>query len=255
MDKIIGALQEQHAELDGLLSGLQAEDWARPAPDAPGWTVADVVLHLAQTDELVVASGQDRFLGRAQELLGPAVSDSVGNVDDFAGQIVARERGGDPGQLYQRWQDASRSMREMLAASDPRRPMQWVVNSIPARTLATTRLSEAWIHTYDVAGALGVELTPGERLWHIARLGWRTIPYAYARAGIPAPEGPVAVRLTAPDGHDWNFEPDEPPATVVTGPALEFCLIAARRLDPSKSAVRATGPDAANVLALIRTYA
>ena len=255
MEAIVGALRKQHAELDGLLSGLRAEDWQRPAPDCAGWTVADVVLHLAQTDELVLASSEDRFLERAREMMGQTEGESVGDVDDFAGLMVSRERGADPEQLYRRWKDGATALDDMLAASDPRRPMRWVVNSLPARTLATTRLSEAWIHTNDVAGAIGAHLEPDERLWHIARLGWRTIPYAFARAGLPAPAGPVAARLVAPDGSAWNCEPDDPPAPGVAGPALEFCLIAGRRLDPSKSSIEAVGPDATNVLTLIRTYA
>ena len=255
MEAIVGALREQHAELDALLSGLGAEDWRRAAPDCAGWTVADVVLHLTQTDELVLASRQNRFLERARDMMGQTDGESVGDVDDFAGLMVSRERGADPAQLYRRWRDAATAMDDMLAASDPRRPMRWVVDSLPARTLATTRLSEAWIHTNDVAGAVGADLQPDARLWHIARLGWRTIPYAFARAGMPAPAGPVAARLVAPDGSAWNFEPDDPPATVISGPALEFCLIAGRRLDPSESSVEAVGPDAADVLTLIRTYA
>src|SRR5687768_1435511 len=155
MEAIVGALRRQHAELDGLLSGLRAEDWERPAPDCPGWTVADVVLHLAQLDELVMASSEGRF------------PENVGNVDDFVDLMVSRERGADPEQLYRRWWDAATAMEDMLAASDARRPMPWVVNILPARTLATTRLAEAWIHTNDVAGAVGADLKPDERLWHI----------------------------------------------------------------------------------------
>ena len=255
MEAIVAALREQHAELDGLLAGLSAEDWQRAAPDCPGWTLADVVLHLAQTDELVLASSEDRFLERARELTGPVDGDGVGNVDDFVERMVSRERGVSPDQLYGRWKNGSKAMADMLAASDPRRPLSWVVKPLPARTMATTRLSEAWIHTHDVADAIGTTLEPGPRLWHIARLAWRTIGYAFARAGLPPPAGPVAARLVAPDGSAWNFEPDDPPATVVSGPALEFCLIAGRRLDPSKSSVEATGSDATNVLTLIRTYA
>jgi uncharacterized protein (TIGR03084 family) len=243
VEAIVGALRKQHVELDTLLCGLGAGDWERPAPDCPGWTVADVVLHLAQLDELVMASSEGRF------------PESVGNVDEFVDRMVSRERGADPEQLYRRWRDAATALDDMLAASDARRPIRWVVNSLPARTLATTRLSEAWIHTNDVARAVGADLQPDERLWHIARLGWRTIPYAFDRAGMPAPTGPVAARLVAPDGSAWNFEPDDPPATVISGPALEFCLIAGRRLDPSRSSVEAVGPDATNVLTLIRTYA
>jgi hypothetical protein len=43
--------------------------------------------------------------------------------------------------------------------------------------------------------------------------------------------------------------------TTVRGPATDFCDVAARRLDPADSGLTATGPDAHDVLALVRTYA
>ncbi len=45
-------------------------------------------------------------------------------------------------------------------------------------------------------------------LWHVARLAWRTVPYAFARSGRDAP-GPVAFELRAPSGEDWEFVPDD----------------------------------------------
>ena len=42
-------------ELDGLLSRLDEADWASPSA-CPGWTVADVVVHLVQTDAYATAS-------------------------------------------------------------------------------------------------------------------------------------------------------------------------------------------------------
>jgi hypothetical protein len=53
----------------------------------------------------------------------------------------------------------------------------------------------------------------------------------------------------------WEFTPDGPAATTVTGPALDFCLLAARRIPPSDTTLVATGPDAAAVLELVRTFA
>ena len=149
---------------------------------------------------------------------------------------------------------AASAVRALLAESDPRRPMPWVVTDLPARTMATTRLAETWIHTHDVADAVGVALVPGHRLRHVARLAVRTVPYAFSRAGLAPPAGPVAARLTAPGGGTWQIG-DEDATTTVLGPALDFCLVAARRLDPAASGLTAEGPDADDVLRLVRTYA
>ena len=123
-----------------------------------------------------------------------------------------------------------------------------------ARTLASTRLSECWIHTGDIADALGVALAPTDRLWHVARLAWRTLPYAFDRADTTM-NGPVALELTGPDGEQWRFDPESPALTTIRGSAVEFCDVAGRRVDPAETDLVATGPDAAAVLRLVRTYA
>ena len=123
-----------------------------------------------------------------------------------------------------------------------------------ARTLGTTRLAETWIHTGDVAIGLGVELAPADRLRHIARLAWRTIPYAFTREGLEPP-GPVAFELTAPSGAAWTFRPDGDAATVIRGPGYDLCRVASRRVDPPTPRLAADGPDGDAVLDLVRTWA
>ena len=65
----------------------------------------------------------------------------------------------------------------------------------------------------------------------------------------------MAFELTGPGGATWRFAGDEPPATTVTGPALDLCLVAARRVDPAATRLTTDGPDGPAVLALVRTYA
>ena len=89
---------------------------------------------------------------------------------------------------------------------------------------------------------------------HIARLAWRTLPYAFAREGREL-AGPVAFHLLAPSGTPWRFRPDAEPATVIEGAGAELCLVAARRVAADDTSLRGTGPDARAVLELVRTYA
>jgi uncharacterized protein (TIGR03084 family) len=124
------------------------------------------------------------------------------------------------------------------------------------RTLATTHLAECWIHSGDVADGLGVELAPTDRLRLIARLAWRTLPYAFTRAG-EQPPGRVAFELTGPSGDEWRFADaaDEPSPTLVRGTALDLCRVAGQRASAADTDLVATGPDADAVLALVRTFA
>ena len=256
MEKIVAAVDDEHAALRAMLSGLSPEDWARPSACA-GWSVADVVLHLAQTDELARGSALGDIeaavlaVGWEPGVLG---GDQPLDVDAVADRAVVRGRGADPAELLARWSTAADGLCAALRAVDPRAPLTWVVGRLPARTLATTRLAECWIHAGDIGHAFGIEPEPTERIWHIARLAWRTIPYAFIKSGHTL-TGPVGLVLKAPDGSTWRFDPDEPAATVVEGDAHAFCQLAARRLTPAQSGLQATGPDADAVLELARTFA
>lgn len=255
MGAILTALAEQVDELDGLVRDLDEAGLARPSR-CPGWSISDVLLHLAQTNEMTVASAEGRFTEEAAAFGNRAGSAPPGSdIDDLAGLAVAADRGRSGKEVYDRWRASSAAQAAALGACEAGTRLPWVAGDLAAVTLATTRLAETWIHTGDVAAGLGRDVSPPDaRLQPIARLAWRTLPYAFAQAGKTM-SGPVALRLTAPDGTVWEFGSDEPAATTVSGPALEFCLVAARRVPPSETALVATGPDAAEVLDLVRTFA
>lgn len=255
MDGILTALAEQVDELDGLVRDLDEAGLALPSR-CPGWSISDVLLHVAQTNEMTVASVEGRFTEALAAFGNHAGAAPPGSsVDDLAGLAVAAERGLSGKEVYDRWRASSVAQAAAFGACEAGRRVPWVAGDLAAITLATTRLAETWIHTGDVAHGLdrGTSSTAA-RLQPIARLAWRTLPYAFARAGRTM-SGPVALRLTDPDGAVWEFEPDEPAATTVSGPALDFCLVAARRVAPSDTALTATGADGATVLDLVRTFA
>jgi uncharacterized protein (TIGR03084 family) len=256
-DPAVSALFEEQQALDDHLDGLDDRGWAAPSR-CPGWSVSDVVLHLAQTNEMAVASLEGtmpQYLARVAEGLPPTA-----DVDAGAAAMVERERGAPREEVRARWDASVRALRDGFAAADLSGRVTWVVGELSVRTLATTRLAETWIHGGDVAVASGPLPTPTDRLWHIARLAWRTVPYAFARAGRPAP-GPVVFDLVSPGGDAWRFardagasEPDGP-VTTVRGDAVDLCLVAGQRADASDTGLVAEGPDGAEVLALVRTFA
>ena len=254
MDEVLTALAEQVDELDRLVMDLDEDGFALPSR-CEDWSISDVLLHVAQTNEMAAASAEGRYADLAAVVgnrMGAAPPGAT--FDDLAGLAVDAERGPSGKEIYERWRTSSAAQADALSAGEPGRRVQYVAGELSVLTLATTRLAETWIHTGDVAAGLGRELTPAARLRPIARLAWRTLPYAFARAGKTL-SGPVALRLTAPDGTTWEFELDEPATTTVSGPALDFCLVAARRISPSETALTTTGPDGAAVLDLVRTFA
>jgi uncharacterized protein (TIGR03084 family) len=257
IDPAVTALVDEQHALDDHLDGLDDRGWAAPSRCA-GWSVSDVVLHLAQTNEMAVASLEGtmpQFLERMAEGLPPAA-----DVDAGAAAMVERERGAPPADVRARWDASVAALRDGFAATDLGARVTWVVGELSVRTLATTRLAETWIHGGDVAVASGPLPAPTDRLWHIARLAWRTVPYAFARAGRPAP-GPVVFDLVGPGGAAWRFGADageaggDGPVTTVRGDAVDLCLVAGQRADAADTGLVAEGPDGAEVLALVRTFA
>jgi uncharacterized protein (TIGR03084 family) len=251
VEAILTALDWQHSELAALLDRLDDGDWSRPTR-CEGWSIADVVLHLAQTDEIARAVVDGATAGRLGVLAGGGIV--AGTIDDGAAAMVSQERGLPAARILERWRTGAQTLSDALAKSDPHRRVVWVAGELSTQTLATTRLAECWIHTGDVADALGITPAPTDHIEHIARLAWRTLPYAFARAGREL-AGPVAFDLGAPSGNRWCFASDENAATRIVGPAVDLCLVAARRIEPADTALRGTGPDADAVLVLVRTYA
>ena len=252
MQEILGALAEQQDELAGLLAGLDEADWSRPSACA-GWSVADVVLHLAQTNEMAIGSARGDLPG-ALVRLTEGVPPSDGDIDDGAALMVAHQRGGPASEVHERWARSCSDLRAALLSRQPGDRLVWVAGELAARTLGTTRLAETWIHTGDVAAGLGTELEPADRLWHIARLAWRTIPYAFERAGL-APPGAVAFELTAPSGARWTFGTDAAATTTIRGTGVDLCRVASRRTPAEGTSLTWDGPDGATVLSLVRTWA
>jgi uncharacterized protein (TIGR03084 family) len=238
-------LAAEQERLAGILGGLHEAQWMSPS-GAAGWTIADVVLHLAQSEEAVVVtvSGGDLRTG-----LGRV---SGGTMDERAAALVSAERAA-PDVVFGRWQRARQAALDALRAADPHQPLAWVAAPVKPATLATTRLAEHWAHGLDITGPLALEFPDTERLRHVAWLAHRTLPYAMTLAGEPPAQ--VWCELTAPDGVSvWQFGAPEA-ESAITGTAGDFCRVAARRLAPADSGLTATGPNGATALRLMRTYA
>ena len=123
MDEILISLRDQHAALAAVLDGLDLSEWSRDSP-CEGWTVAHVVVHLAQTDELAIGSLEGRFDDALLELAG-----DVGfaeSIDAGAALMVERDSGDTVASIHARWSRGTAELRALLAASDPHERVRWV---------------------------------------------------------------------------------------------------------------------------------
>jgi uncharacterized protein (TIGR03084 family) len=240
---IVADLAAEQERLEELLAGLTDEQWASPSA-APGWAVTDVVIHLAQTEELVAASiaggGRGQVWERGDQTLDQAVA-----------TVVAADQA-PPAEVLERWRRARRDALDALRGADLQQRVPWAATPLRPAVLATTRLAEHWAHGLDITGPLDLPYPDTERLRHIAWLGHRTLPYAFAVEGLEA-EG-IYCELTAPDGSTWRYGPAGAESTVI-GSAGDFCRVGARRLLPEDSTLATEGPHAAAALRVLRNYA
>jgi uncharacterized protein (TIGR03084 family) len=252
MAEVVAALRAQRDELAGYVADATAEELLRPSR-CPGWTVADVLLHLAQTDEAAAASVTGGLSdGNGAGFLPEAWSD-YSTVDELAGQMVEDQREG-PEAIRDRWLAGAAAQLATFEAADPSARVPWVVGLMAARTLATTRLTECWIHTVDVAVAFGPPPAPTDRLQHTCRLVHLTVPYALEKGGHEA-AGPVAFVLEGPNGDTWTYGDADASPTVLRGAATDLCEVAGQRAAAIDTGLTAEGPDAEATLRLMRTFA
>lgn len=234
------------AALADLLRGIPDEDWMCPTP-APGWTVADQVVHLAYFDEMAVLAVVDRDEFDRRRAGLPQDS----SVTEWVAQ---QHRGRSPGELLT-WFERSRAELETACrAVDPSLRVTWFGPTTSVASALTARIMESWAHGRDIADAVGQSLVLTPALRQVAHLCVRTLPNSFRAHGRPVPDVPVRVELVGPDGDLWAWGPEDA-IDRVTGPALDLCLVATRRRHPGDTALVATGPVATEWLVIAQAYA
>lgn len=247
MHAICQDLAAEHSALDALVSGLSDADWLIDTP-SPGWAIRDQVCHLWFFDQRAVLALTDPegFAADLQWLVANGGAD--------ASIVAGREI--PPARLLQRWREDRRRLIEVATTLDPAARVPWYGPAMAARSFITARLMETWAHGQDVADALGVSREPSARLRHVAHLGVRTRPFSYVVNGRTMPDAEVAVRLTGPDGELWEWGPsDTESQNVVSGSALDFCLVVTQRRHVDDTALVVTGDAAREWMSIAQAFA
>ncbi|WP_405685549.1 TIGR03084 family metal-binding protein [Streptomyces sp. NBC_00057] len=244
---VIDDLCDESDELDALVRGLSAEQWAAATP-APGWSVAHQIAHLTWTDEvaLLAATDAEAFAGEVARAM--EAPDSF--VDRGAEEIAVLA----PEALLARWRGGRKRLEAVLREAPAGARIPWYGPPMSVASMATARIMESWAHGQDIADVLGVTRAPTARLRHVARIGVRARDYAYLVRGIKAPEEEFRVELLGPDGELIAFGAADAPQRV-TGPLVDFCLLVTQRAHRDDLAVRAVGPDADQWLGIAQAFA
>lgn len=242
LPELLQDLRDEQADLRSLVAEA---DLAAPTP-AEGWDVRDALAHLAGTDveALRAVTDPEGFLAGL-----PAVARDV---EGFLRSQLEVRRPLPRTELLRSWQDGFDAVVAAFRSVPPGTAVPWYGPPMSPTSFATARLMEYWAHGQDVADGLGVRRTPTARLRHVCHLGVRTRGFAYANRGLVAPEEPVQVELTAPDGSTWSYGSGE---QRVTGPAEDFCLLVTQRRHRSDLALVAEGEAADGWLDVAQCFA
>ncbi|MBD0424873.1 TIGR03084 family protein [Streptomyces sp. TRM S81-3] len=244
---VIDDLREESEELDALVARLSPGEW-RLATPAPRWTIAHQIAHLTWTDRsaLLAVTDEDGF----RALVDKALAAPGTFVDEGAQEGAALP----PAALLTAWREGRAALDKALREAPPGARFPWYGPPMAAASMATARLMETWAHGLDVADAIGVTRPPTDRLRHVARIGVRARDYAFAAHGLTPPAGQFRVELTGPHGDRWAYGPEDA-AQRVTGPALDFCLLATQRAHRADLALTAEGLDADRWLDIAQAFA
>lgn len=230
--ELLTDLADETADLDALIAPLTGERWHVPTP-AEGWDIEQSVTHLMRSDAagLLALDGGD-LMTSVEGVLNPSYSG-----DDLRGE----------------WLAGAAALNERLADLPPGVRIPWYGPAMSQISFVTARIMETWAHGQDIADALGATRTSTDRLRHICEIGVRTRGWSYLVRARSAPETPVRVELTAPDGSTWSWGPaaDER----ITGTAEDFALLVTQRRHRDDLGLAATGKAADEWLSIAQAFA
>ncbi|GII83454.1 TIGR03084 family protein [Sphaerisporangium siamense] len=231
------------AAMDALLASATRADWSQKIVE--GWTLQELVAHLAATDSLVACAID-------APVAGPPLTanDVLGRTAD----MIAYTGGRTPQETRAEWRAQAEAIRARAAEMDPGTPITPGGMSFALSDHLLARMLETWLHTVDAAAVLGVSL-PLPVAAHIhptADFCARLIPWTMLLSGVDG-GGARAVRLTltGPGGGVWHVpldvqvvaRPDDgaPAEVEIACDVVDFCFLLGGRRAPDEFPATITG--------------
>jgi uncharacterized protein (TIGR03083 family) len=131
-------------DISELVSALEPDDLGTPVPATPGWSVRDVVAHLAADATYAIDGGVPREFF---ESIGD--SEAVAVLNDWTGRQLAERKDRSLQELLDEWTVSGDDLAAMMRGETP-----WPEGSLffIDRVLVT----DAAVHQHDIFGALGI---------------------------------------------------------------------------------------------------
>ncbi|APU15741.1 MULTISPECIES: TIGR03084 family metal-binding protein [Actinoalloteichus] len=246
LQDVISALRAEADDVDRLLVDLDEAGWDRQTP-APDWTIAHQIAHLTATFRMAADAAADQAaFRRTTSTMG---DDFDAAVSKALAPYLALPRG----ELFCRWQAQRDAATAALAAVPPGQTVPWLVNPLPAEVLASAGMMELFGHGQDIADTLGVHREHTDRIRPLVVFGARTRDFGYLARGLTPPSEQFRFDLTAPSGALWTVG-DADAAQVISGPAVDFCLLVSRRRHRDDLSLVAQGAEAEQWLDIAQAY-
>ncbi|WP_248965849.1 maleylpyruvate isomerase family mycothiol-dependent enzyme [Sphaerisporangium perillae] len=222
------------AAMDALLASATPEDWLQEIVE--GWTLQQLVAHLAATDSLVAA----------------AIGAPVAGPEPVAGEVLARTAdmlafvaGQPPERTRADWRAQADAICRHAASMDPATPVAPGGMSFAVSDHLLARMLETWIHADDAATVIGHSL-PLPLAAHIhptADFCARLLPWTMLLSGTDGGGRAIRLTLTGPGGGAWHVPldvartavPDDgsPADAAITCDAVAFCFLLGGRGAPA----------------------
>lgn len=157
-------------DISELVAGLEPHELDTAVPATPGWTIRDVVTHLA-ADATCLIEGD--FPTEFFAAFGEAAA--VESVNDWTARQVQERGERSLEELLQEWKTSASTLTAMM-----RGETEWPEGTLPFADRIV--LTDAAVHQHDIFGAMGIErardsapVTIGLS-GYIMAMGWRLAP-------------------------------------------------------------------------------
>ena len=242
MRDILSDLVAEQQFLDQSLQRIPIKVWDLVTPNKP-WTVRDTIAHLADFEDLGADALQNG--GKIEEW------QAANDIEPLRQRPIKKGRGMRPQDVIEWWRGGRARVVEPLShmSGDDRLP--WIAGDMSARTFATFRLTETWMHGLDIYQTLGIEVEDTPRIRHGCWFGWKTLPYAFKQAGEHYE--PVRIEVIGPGYSKWIYGPKDTDQ-LIKGSASDWARLAVRRAAPKDTRLKVTGDYAEKAIELAQTF-
>lgn len=215
------------------------------------WTVNDVMQHLHFFNYVADLTLTDeeafkRVYGELSEL-----RDKSGSLIDATDKMLDGLKGT---ALRDAWRAYYMEMSDRFYAADPKQRLLWVGPSMSARSSISARLMETWSHAQEIYDLLGVKRENRDLIKSIAVMGMNTFGWTFINRKEEVPEPVPHVRLTAPSGDIWEWNPENT-ADLVEGDASEFCQVVTQTRNIADTNLKVSGEIATRWMSVAQCFA